>query len=303
MKIIAGHIQQLPVYDRNKMGLILGDEKQQVLLPSGAINRDVTDGELINVFVYYNQQQELEASAKLPEIELNQVGTFRVKNVNEIGAFIDIGTTRDILIPKSEQREPLVKGSFVLVIMKEDIKNKRLFASTRLTSFIRNQDLNFKRGDEVDLIIAEKMDLGRRVVINGKFMGVLFRQEMTRPVKLGDRVKGYVRKVEVKDITVSMQKEGMELLDEAVKHLLEYLEVHNGYIRLNDNTPPGEIKLRLRMSKRTFKKAAGILFKQKKVELTKFGIKLLKQLPSPGAQAQVVSKKKIYTHPDKPWLK
>ncbi|MDZ4824026.1 MAG: S1-like domain-containing RNA-binding protein [Flavobacteriales bacterium] len=297
MRIIAGKIQELPVFDRNKLGLILGDEKDQVLLPSGGINRDVADDELVKVFVYYNQTLDLEATTQLPEIEINEVGTFRVKNANDIGAFIDVGTTRDILIPIREQREQLVTGSFVLIILKEDVQNRRLFASTKLTSYIRNPVVDFKRGDEVDLIVAEKMDLGRRVVINGKFMGVLFRQEMTGGVKLGDKVKGYVRKVEGKDITVSMQKEGLELLDEAVKQLLEFLENNGGYARLSDNSTPEEIKLRLRMSKGTFKKAAGVLFKQQKVELTKFGIKLINQ---PVVE---VSKKKVYTHPDKPWLK
>ena len=124
------------------------------------------------------------------------------------------------------------------------------------------------------MMIAEKIDAGRRVVVDGKFIGFLFEQEMMDRVRLGEKVKGYVRKCEFGELTVSMQREGMDLLEDAKKKILHYLELNGGYVRLNDDTPPEEIKLRLHMSKKTFKKAAGMLFNEGKVTLAKFGIKL-----------------------------
>jgi predicted RNA-binding protein (virulence factor B family) len=281
MQIRPGIVQELPVLEVVDSSIVLGNAYTHVILPKRQFRGAAEVGQLVNVFVFYNEKRELEATTRIPEIQLDEVGAFRVKNINEIGAFIDIGSVRDVLIPNREQREPLEEGNLAVVILKEDDENQRLFASTKLTRYLRNVDLNYERGEEVDLIIAEKMDLGRRVIINGKHHGVLFRQEIMRPVNTGDKLKGYVRQVEGNSITVSTQKEGPELLQDARGRLLEFIEANGGYIRLNDDTSPEEIKLRLRMSKKSFKKAAGILFKEGLVELTKLGIKLAKKDDAP----------------------
>jgi predicted RNA-binding protein (virulence factor B family) len=142
--------------------------------------------------------------------------------------------------------------------------------------YFKNDFIDIERGQEVDLIVADKIDIGRRVIINGKFLGVIFTQEMLRTLREGDKIKGYVRKIEGRDIQVSMSKEGEELIIDAKNRLMEFLENNNGYIRLNDDSDPEEIKLRLRMSKKTFKKAVGVLYKEEKVIITKFGVKLNK---------------------------
>jgi predicted RNA-binding protein (virulence factor B family) len=276
MQIRPGKVQELPVLEIIDTGYILGTSHSQVLLPKRQFRGKPEEGQLLEVFVFYNENRELEASSRLPEIQLDEVGAFRVKNVNEIGAFIDIGSVRDILIPNKEQRVPLEEGNLAVVILKDGSENKRLFASTKLTRYLKNTDLNYERGEAVEIIIAEKMDLGRRVIINGKHLGFLFQQEIMRPVNTGDKLVGYVRQIENNSITVSTQKEGTELLQDARARLLEFIQSNGGYIRLNDDTSPDEIKLRLRMSKKSFKKAAGILFKEGLVELTKLGIKLVK---------------------------
>jgi hypothetical protein len=152
----------------------------------------------------------------------------------------------------------------------------RLFATTKIFTHLKNKPEGIERGDQVEVMIAERIDVGRKVIVNGKFPGVIFNQEIMSKVHEGEVVKGYVRKIEGKDVIVSMQKEGLDLIDDATKRLLEYIEANGGYVRLNDDSDPEEIKLRLRMSKKTFKKAAGQLYKMGKVDLMKFGIKLLK---------------------------
>jgi uncharacterized protein len=296
MQIHPGTIQSLPVHEVTPKGYLLGTEHDNVFLPKREVRTALEPGAKVEVFTSYNEERELEATTKLPELQVGQVGCFRVINSNALGAFINIGARRDILIPSREQGESLEDGRMTLVVLCDDPENRRLFASTRLGKFLPNKNIPYKRGDEVSLIIAEKIEIGRRVVIDGKFIGALFRQEMTDKVRLGERVKGYVRKVEGKDITVSMQREGQELLEDTKAKLMAYLEMNGGYVRLNDDTDPEEIKLRLHMSKKGFKKAAGMLFKEGKVLLTKFGIKVNKT----GEIPKEWEKNKIFVEDDDP---
>ncbi len=276
MRIIPGKIQNLPLFESVDRGYLLGTAENNVFISKRDIKPGTEPDTEIEVFVYYNEMKDLEATTKLPLLQLGEVGCFRVGNSNDLGAFIDIGSRRDILIPQKEQVEGLETGRMTLVVLCDDQVNRRLYASTKLNRHLRNEDIPYKRGDEVQLTIAEKIDIGRRVVVDGKFIGALFRQEMMDRVRLGEKVKGYIRKVEGKDIIVSMQREGLDLLDDSKARIMDYLEGNGGYVRLNDDTDPEEIKLRLHMSKKAFKRAAGMLFKEGKVLLTKLGIKINK---------------------------
>jgi hypothetical protein len=276
MRIPAGKIQELPVFDENNSCYLLGTEAYTISLPKRDVKAPLQPGDMVKVFTFYNEEKELEATTKMPDIQVGEVGSFRVVTVNQLGAFIHIGTKRDMLIPMREMRTALEAGKLALVTLQVDHKNERLFASTRLSMYFKNDFIDLERGQEVDMIVADKIDIGRRVIINGKFLGVIFTQEMLRTLREGDKVKGYVRKIEGRDIQVSMSKEGEELIIDAKNRLMEFLENNNGYIRLNDDSDPEEIKLRLRMSKKTFKKAVGVLYKEQKVIITKFGVKLNK---------------------------
>ncbi len=262
---------------------MLGDEREFVILPKRDVNKDLEEGEEIEVFTFYNEEQDLEATIQLPIVQVGQMVCIKANNVNTMGAFVKIGTTRDILIPTKEQREPIEAGQMVLMIMREDIQNRRLFGSTRISSNLLNKDMTYERGDEVELMIAEKIEVGRRVVVNGKHFAALFEQEIMQKLHFGEKVKGYVRQIEGKDLVVSMQREGLDLLEDAKSSIMNFLLNNNGYARLNDDTDAEEIKLRLRMSKKTFKKAAGMLFKEGKVILTKLGIKFNKEGDIPTA--------------------
>ena len=274
--LAPGTIQDLPIFEIVQDGYLLGYENETVFIQKRELKPNSAVGDIVQVFTFYNEERELEATTRLPNLQVGQIGCYRVSNSNALGSFITIGTRRDILIPHTEQIETLEDGRMALIILCEDSEGKRLFASTKLNRYLKNVDMNYERGDEVSLIIAEKIDIGRRVVVDGKFIGALFRQEMTDNVRLGEHVKGFVRKVEGKDITVSMQREGMELLEDSKEKLMNYLQLNGGYVRLTDDTDPEEIKLRLHMSKKAFKKAAGMLYKEGKVLLTKLGVKINK---------------------------
>ncbi|MFN8776087.1 MAG: hypothetical protein ACK5XV_04900 [Flavobacteriales bacterium] len=281
MKILPGKIQRLPVFRSDEKPFLLGDEKHPVPLARGERLPRPDEPQELEVFIYYNEDRELEATRKLPSIEVGGIGSFRIRNANDLGAFIDIGMRRDILLPVREQRMPVEEGRMTLITLQCDQVHRRLFASTRFTSWFDNTDMRLERGDEVELVIADKLDAGRRVIVNARHIGILFTQEVIGKIHEGARVKGYVRKIEGKDLIVSMQKEGRELIEDAVGRLVEFLRHHKGYVRLNDESDPDEIKLRLRMSKKTFKKAIGQLYKERKITMTRFGIKLISP---PGAE-------------------
>lgn len=277
MKIFPGCRQTLPIIGEEEKVYLVGSENYHIPLPKRDLKDPKEIGDPVEVFTFYNENRELEATTKMPEIQVGEVGAFRVADVNDLGAFIHIGTKRDMLIPRREMKEELTKGKLVVVTLQVDEKNNRLFASPRINTYIKNDLIDVKRGDEVDLLIGERIEIGRRVIIKGNMVGIMFRQEMLRNLREGDRIKGYIRKIEGKDIQVSMSKEGEELIIDAKEKIMDFLNANNGYMRLNDDSDPEEIKIRLRMSKKTFKKAVGALYKEEKVTLTRFGVKLNKE--------------------------
>ncbi|MEY3598391.1 MAG: hypothetical protein RL521_813, partial [Bacteroidota bacterium] len=272
--IKPGKIQTLLVHSVEGKFIHLGDANEQVPLLRREFPGLAEEGKEVTVFSYFDNNKQLIATTKLPNIEVGQIGSFKVKNMNNLGAFIDIGTDRDILIPFPEMRDELEEGRWALIILLFDEMSQRIYASTRLNTHIKNGYVPFDRGDEVDMVIGERMELGRRVIIEGKYMGLLFKQEMLRTYGEGDKVKGYIRKVEDNEITVSTQKEGQALIDEAAERILSVLESNKGYLRLTDDSDPEDIKRYLTMSKKTFKKAAGLLYKEQKITLTDRGIRL-----------------------------
>ncbi len=272
--IQPGKIQTLLIHSIEGKFVHLGDAHDQVPLLRREFPGLAEEGKEVTVFTYFDNNKQLIATTQLPSIEVGDVGSFKIKNTNTIGAFIDIGTERDILIPFPEQKDELEEGRWALVILLYDEMSQRVFASTKLTKHLKNHYIPFERGDEVDMIIGERMEFGRRVIIEGKYLGVLFKQEMLRDYGEGDKCKGYIRKIEGTEITVSTQKEGVELIEEAMERILSVLESNKGYLRLSDESEPEEIKRYLTMSKKTFKKACGQLYKEQKITLTDRGIRL-----------------------------
>ena len=276
-----GAIQELMVTSISEEGVFVGNDHEEI--PLNKIDtKGVVLGQTLKIFSYFNDRKELEATTRIPEIQVGEMGMFTILNSNDLGAFINIGVGRDVLIPKREQRQELLTNRKALIMLCYDSANHRLFGTTKIFNHLKEVP-DFKRGDEIEMTIFEKLEVGRKVIVNGKYQGIIFQQEIMSRVSEGDKVKGYVRKIEGKDVVVSMQKEGVDLIEDAAARLLEFLENNGGYIRLNDDSDPDEIKIRLRMSKKTFKKAAGLLYKQEKVDLMKFGVKLLTdgQKPTP----------------------
>lgn len=255
--------------------LLYGDD--MISMRRGDVPIGAVAGDELKVFLLYDDEELITATTKIPEITLRQPGSFKVINVTNAGSFVDIGTSRDMLIPHRETSFEPYPGQKLAAILYHDRARKRLLLSTRLEFHLKKNYRKFERGQKVSVLVFRQIPGAYRVVIDGQYLAILFEKDCLFRPKIGDKPTGYVRKQEGSDVVVGLQKEGVELLEDAKQRIMNALESSRGYIRLTDDSDPEDIKLRLRISKKTFKKAAGMLYKEGKIELGKRGIKLVKK--------------------------
>ncbi|WP_306350913.1 S1 RNA-binding domain-containing protein [Flavobacterium sp. '19STA2R22 D10 B1'] len=278
--IEIGKYNTLTILRDTKVGLFLGNgnENEDILLPNKYVPREFEIGEELIVFVYLDHEERPVATTLEPYILLNEFALLRVNYVNQIGAFMDWGMEKDILVPFKEQARPMEKGKRYLVYLYMDEKTNRLVASSKTNQFLSNDELTVEKNEEVDLIVSHITEVGINVIINEKHKGLLYKDEVYDDLRTGDRIRGYIKNIRPDNkIDVSVQKLGYENIEPNAEKILDELRANRGFLRLNDNSHPEDIKTVLKMSKKTFKKAVGALFKQKLIEIKEDGIHLVKE--------------------------
>ncbi len=232
-------------------------------------------GESMEVFVYTDGQGRLLASQKKPLAMLDEVAWLKVVSVNQVGAFLDWGLSKDLLVPYSEQKQKMVEGRSYLVKLFLDESN-RIAASAILDDFILDQAVYLKAGDQVDLIIAEETDLGFKAVVNHQFWGVLYKNELFQKIRKGQRISGYIKKIrEDSRIDLCLNLEKYEQKVNAVtQKILSLLKQQGGELAVNDKSPPELIYQHFAVSKKVFKQALGGLYRQRRIKITGTGIRL-----------------------------
>jgi uncharacterized protein len=283
--IAIGKYNTLTILRDTKVGLFLGnpddnsDGNDGILLPNKYVPESFDIGDEISVFVYLDHEERPVATTLEPYILLNEFGLLRVNYVNQIGAFMDWGMEKDILVPFKEQARPMEKGKRYLVFLYMDERTNRLVASSKLNQFLKNENIDVEVGEEVDLIVSHITDLGINVIINEQFKGLLYKNEVyDEAIRTGDRLRGFVKTIRPDNkIDVSLQIQGYENVEPNAEKILEELRVSRGFLRLNDNSHPEDIKTVLKMSKKTFKKAIGALYREKLIEIKEDGIYLVKE--------------------------
>jgi predicted RNA-binding protein (virulence factor B family) len=275
MKI--GQFNTLTIDRDTQVGLFLTDGKEDVLLPNKYVPKVFEIGEEITVFVYLDHEERPVATTLVPYIFLNEFALLRVNYVNQIGAFMDWGMEKDILVPFKEQARPMEKGKRYLVYLYMDEKTNRLVASSKTNQFLNNEDLSVEKGEEVDLIISHITEIGINVIINQKHKGLVYKDEVyDDAIRTGDKMKGYIKTIRPDGkIDVALNKQGFENIEPNSEIILNELRASRGFLRLNDNSNPEDIKTVLKMSKKTFKKAIGLLYKEKLIEIKDDGIYLV----------------------------
>jgi len=273
-----GHYNTLTIARETKEGLFLTNGSTDVLLPMKYIPKQYTIGEEIIVFVYLDHEERPVATTLEPYILMDEFGLLRVNYVNKFGAFLDWGLEKDLFVPFKEQARPMEKGKRYLVFAYIDQKTNRIVASSKTNQFLNNEELTVTEGDEVELIISHITDLGINVIINDIHKGLLYKNQVYDDIRLGDRLTGYIKTIRPDHkIDVSLQKLGYENIETNADKILQELRASRGFLRLNDNSHPEDIKTVLKMSKKTFKKGIGSLYKDKLIEIKDDGIYLVKE--------------------------
>ncbi|NQY11858.1 MAG: GntR family transcriptional regulator [Flavobacteriales bacterium] len=280
--IEIGKTTTLTVARIEEPGAFLSDGGNEfALLPSSQMDKGINVGDEIAVFVYTDAEEKLMATTKKPIFEVNELAFLEVTEQTSFGAFANYGLPKELLIPNSQQIEDLEIGDRCLTYLFVDEKTKRLVGSTKLHNFLNNDEITVANGDEVDLIAWSESDLGIEVVINNKHLGLVYANSIFQPIKEGDRLKGYIKEVREDNlIDVTIQKSGYANIAPSSKVLLEKLIASDGFLPFNDKSNPETIKYELHMSKKTFKKSVGWLYKHKMIRIEDDGIYFISADPA-----------------------
>lgn len=277
--IEIGKTTTLNVLRETDVGYYLGDaENNEVLLPLSIAEKKYGEQQPVKVFVYTDSDNRLIASPRIPYAQINDFAYLRVTSVQEFGAFMDWGLEKDLFVPYNAQKQKMVADEFYVVYIYLDTETNRLAASSRLENFIPVEAPDLIPGQEVDILVYEESPLGFSGIINNKYKGLIYHNDIFNDVFIGDEMKGYVKTVrEDKLIDLSFRKSGFKNVLDSTDVVMEYLEKHNGFLDLHDKSSPEEISIRLSMSKATFKKAIGILYRHRKVLIKPDGVYRVKE--------------------------
>lgn len=276
--IHLGKTNTLTILRSTPPGMFLGDDENEVvLLPHKYVEPEFEIGQKVDVFVYRDSEDRLIATRLKPYAEVNQFAYLNVSEVTKIGAFLDWGLEKDLFVPFKEQKHKMIEGyNYVVYIYIDDV-TERIVASSKINKFISNEVLTVKQGDEVDLVVYNETDLGFTCIINGSHKGLIYHNDIFTDLSVGDQVKGYVKLIRENNlIDLSLQNLGFKHVLSSTEKILEYLNTHDGYLDLNDKSSPDLIERRFDMSKSTFKKSIGILYRQRKVTIHDDGVRIVK---------------------------
>lgn len=274
MKI--GQVNTLRVLRFTSVGAYLGDEDDNdVLLPNKYLTDDIEIDDDIDVYIYRDSEDRIVATTERPYIELGGFAYLKVKAVNFYGAFLDWGLEKDLMVPFKEQRLKMEEDRYYLVTLQVDEATDRLFASAKVNKYMQPCQEEFDPKTPVPLLICERTDLGVKVIVDNKYQGLVFKNDISKPVRSGDKTNGYIAKIrEDGKLDVRFDQTSMDKVSSSAEKILGILEKKN-FIALTDKSDPDLIRETLGMSKKTFKQAIGNLYKQKLITLETEGIRLV----------------------------
>ncbi|MFC2061443.1 S1 RNA-binding domain-containing protein [Elusimicrobiota bacterium] len=275
--IEIGIYNSLTVVKEVDFGVYLeGDKFGEILLPKRYVPKDCEIDDIIEVFIYKDSEDRIIATTEKPYAVVGEFAFLKVAAVTAIGAFLDWGLMKDLLVPFREQKEKrMEKGKSYIVRVCLDEKTERIIASAKVGKFLDLEPASYKEEEEVDLIICSYNDLGYKAIINNSHMGQIYKNEVFESLNIGRKIKGYIKKIR-KDgkIDLCLQKEGYEKIDDISQNILKKLEAAGGFIAVTDKSPPDLIYKMFGISKKSYKKAVGALFKQKVITIENAGIRL-----------------------------
>lgn len=277
--IRLGKYNQLEVVKEVDFGVYLnGDEDGEILLPKRYVPEGCKPGDMLNVFIYLDMDERLVATTLQPYAQVGEFACLEVAWVNQFGAFLNWGLMKDLFVPYREQKAKMVKGGKYIVYVYIDEESYRIVASAKVEHFLSKERPEYETGEEVDVLVWQRTDLGYKVIVDNKFGGMLYHNEVFQPLSPGKRLQAYIKQVrEDGKIDLALQKSGFEKVDDFAEMLLQYIETQGGFTTMNDKTEAAVIYNTFGVSKKTFKKAVGDLYKKRLIMLEEGGIRIVPQ--------------------------
>ena len=276
MNIELGKFNQLEVVKEVDFGLYLdGGEEGEILLPTRYVPEGCQVGDMLNVFLYLDIDERLIATTLTPLVQVGQFACLEVAWVNQFGAFLNWGLMKDLFVPFSEQKMKMQVGRKYVIHAHLDDESYRIVASAKVERYLSKDIPDYAPGTEVDILIWQKTDLGFTAIIDNKHSGLLYENEIFCTLETGMQMRAFVKQVrEDGKVDLILQKPGFEKIDDFSKTLLDYIKEHGGRIHLNDKSPAEDIYDTFGVSKKTFKKGVGDLYKKRLISLQENGITL-----------------------------
>lgn len=274
--IRIGEYNTLDILRESEQGLYLADaDGNEVLLPNRYVPEEFKIWEPIDVFVYLDNEERPVAVTDAPYVTVNNFAMLRCNQVTQHGAFLDWGMVKELFCPFKEQAFKMKAGGWYLIYCYLDEETGRLVASSKTNRFLDNKDLTVQQFDEVDLIISHPSELGMNVIVNKQHHGLIYKDDIYKELSVGDQLKGIVKKVRHDNkLDITLGQIGYRNIEPNAEKILHTLEDSDGFLPLTDKSNPDQIKDELEMSKKSFKKAIGALYKQKLITLKDDGIYL-----------------------------
>ncbi len=271
-----GKYNTLKVVKEVNFGMYLdGGEDVEILLPKRYVPADLKIDDEIRVFVYHDNEQRLTATTDKPVGEVGDIVMMEAVDITGQGAFMKWGIMKDVFVPISQMSSRMVAGERYFILLFIDQKTGRVTGTEKIDRHLSNNDLTVKENDIVDLVVFLKTDIGYKVIINNKHLGVLHFNEVFQELKAGDKIKGFVKHIRPDNkIDVSAGTRGYEKVGTEESKLLGLLAANGGYLPYNDKSDPEAIYAFFGVSKKTFKMTLGALYKKRKISFTQTGIKL-----------------------------
>ena len=277
MKIDLGRMNYLKVVKKVDFGVYLdGGEAGEILLPARYVPEGCQVGDELDVFIYLDNEERLVATTQKPLAQVGEFACLQVAWTNQYGAFLDWGLMKDLFVPFREQKSEMQKGRYYIVHIHIDEETYRIMASAKVEHYLSKRIPAYEEGDEVGILVWQKTDLGYKVIVDNRFQGLVYDNEVFRPLHFGDRMTAYVKQVrEDGKLDITLQKQGQEAVADFSEILLDYLYRHGGHTPLGDKSPADEIYATVGVSKKVFKKAVGDLYKRRMIKISDDGLHLL----------------------------
>lgn len=286
MSIQLGRYNSLQVIRLNEYGAFLGlkeefaedadmfqSERETILLPRRYVPEGTEIDDMLDVFVYLDSDDRPIATTETPLAQVGQFKLLRCLEVNRVGAFMDWGLSKDLLVPFGQQFKPLQAGRSYLVYLYTDTASKRIVATAKLDRVLDKTESSYEKAQAVDVIVRRKTDLGYLCIINGEHSGLIFRDQNFKPLKIGEEIKAFIHEVRADGkISLSLHKGASQAKDSLAQVILSMMDDNDGFLPLNDKSSPQDIYHQFKVSKAIFKKTLGKLYKERKIAIKSDGI-------------------------------